>query len=289
MRVSRTLKIVALLTVGSLLGGTAFAAKSVITSSDIKDESIQNRDIDKGVITMNRFAQSTQDKINQAATSGPGGATGSPGAAGPQGPAGPAGATGAQGPAGPQGVQGPKGDAAAAEFGVATLYVHRLPNPEPTRFAVLSVPLGTPGGTTTSGQFRFSCTPAQAPCKVSLGAAVISPNPEQLGFFPRITIQKEDSPTAPMKFCEYADGPPGKVNRVSNLSAAEDAMKTPRNLGIGGTLDCGSTGQPAPGSGGVVKDIWVPAASNNASTAFYDVWVTVGYGDGAAAGRALKR
>ena len=64
-------------------------------------------------------------------------------------------------------------------------------------------------------------------------------------------------------------------------------MKTPRNLGVGGTLDCGST--VVLGSGGVVEDIWVPAASNNASTAFYDVRVTVGYGDGAAAGRALKR
>ena len=286
MRVSRTLQIAALLTAGSLLGGTAFgAAKSVITSGDIKDETIQNRDIDKGVITMNRFAQSTQDKINAAGASGPGGAAGSPGA---QGPAGPAGATGAQGPAGPQGVQGPKGDAAAAEFGVATVFVHRLPNPAPTRFAVLSVPLGTPGGTTSSSQFRFSCTPAQAPCKVSLGAAVISPDSGQMGFFSRLTIQKQDNPGAPMHFCEYADGPPGKVNRVPNLSAAEDAMDTPRNLGVGGTLDCGSTGQPDPGQGGVVKDIWVPAASNNASTAFYDVWITVGYGDGAAAGRGLK-
>ena len=175
MRVPRTLQIPALLIVGSLLGGTAFAASSVITSGDIKDETIQNRDIDKGVITMNRFAQSTQDKINEAATPGPGGGAGSPGPAGPQGPAGPTGATGAQGPAGPQGVQGPPGAAAAAEFGVATVFVHRLPNAAPTRFSVLSVPLGTPGGTTTSGQFRFSCAADQAPCKVSLGAAVISP------------------------------------------------------------------------------------------------------------------
>ena len=41
MRVSRTLKIVALLTVGSLLADRV-AAKSIITSSDIKDEAIQN-------------------------------------------------------------------------------------------------------------------------------------------------------------------------------------------------------------------------------------------------------
>ena len=38
MRVPRTLKILGLLLVGSMLGGTAFgAAESVITSKDIKD------------------------------------------------------------------------------------------------------------------------------------------------------------------------------------------------------------------------------------------------------------
>ena len=283
MRVPRTLKILGLLLAGSLLGGSAFAASSVITSSDIKDETIQNRDIDKGVITMNRFAKSTQDKINKAAAPGAGGAAGAQGRR-----AGPAGATGAQGPAGPQGVQGPPGAAAAAEFGVATVFVHRLPNAEPTRFAVLSVPLGTPGGTTTSGQFRFSCAANQAPCKVSLGAAVISPSKPSgtLGFVARVTIHKEDGPNAAIHICEYADGPPGSVNRVPNLAAAETDMQTPRNLAIGGTLDCGST-QTRPASG-VVKDIWVPAASNGTSTAFYDVWVTVGYGDGPAAGRRLR-
>ena len=104
MRVPRTLKILGLLLVGSMLGGTAFAA-TVISSKDIKDESIQNRDIDKGVITMNRFAQSTQDKINKAATPGPGGGNGS------QGPAGPPGVGGAHRSAGTARTAGSPGTA----------------------------------------------------------------------------------------------------------------------------------------------------------------------------------
>jgi len=107
-----------------------------------------------------------------------------------------------------------------------------------------------------------------------------------VGFFPRITIQKENGPGAPMQFCEYADGSPANVQRVGSLTAAEDAMDTARNLAIGGTLDCGST-QVRPATG-IVQDIEVPAASNGTSTAFYDVWVTVGFGSGAAAGR-LRR
>ena len=46
-------------------------------------------------------------------------------------------------------------------------------------------------------------------------------------------------------------------------------MQTPLNMGIGGSLDCG-TAQPFPD--GVVTEIWV------LRRAFYDVWATFGFG-----------
>ena len=277
MRVPRTLKILGLLLAGSLLGGSAFAASSVITSSDIKDETIQNRDIDKGVITMNRFAKSTQDKINKAGTSGAGGAAGS------QGPAGPPGVTGAQGPQGapgPQGPQGPPGTAPNAEFGLVTVFVDR--GSGPSGFSLLAAPLGSPAAATTSGQFRFSCANA-AGCKVSIGAAVMSPaRPSGTsGFFPRITIQKEATGGDPKTFCEYADGAFTRINRVQTLTAARTEMQTPLRLDIGGTADCGA-GQ----GGGLVNEITVPKGSAGASDpAFYDVWITVAYGEPPSVGR----
>ena len=41
-------------------------------------------------------------------------------------------------------------------------------------WAVYSAQLGADTGATAGGSFRFSCSPAQAPCKISIGAAVVS-------------------------------------------------------------------------------------------------------------------
>jgi hypothetical protein len=149
--------------------------------------------------------------------------------------------------------------------------------PKPSRFATYSVSLGSPAGSTTGGTFRFSCSAAQAPCRVSLGAAVLSNRSGQAEFYPRILIHKEDSPGAPMTFCEHADGANNRlgidrISRVQTPRAALVAMQTPLNMGIGGTLDCGA-GQTS--VTGTVKEILVPASSNGASTAFYDVSVTL--------------
>ena len=46
-------------------------------------------------------------------------------------------------------------------------------------------------------------------------------------------------------------------------------------MGIGGSLDCGSSQSS---STGIVDEIWVPAASA-VDTAYYDVWATVAFGD----------
>jgi hypothetical protein len=110
---------------------------------------------------------------------GPQGPTGPAGPAGPQGPEGLAGArgpeglAGAGGPAGPQGSTGPAGppgqNAPALEYAVVSVFVDRGSVAGPTRYATFSVALGSPAGTTTGGTFRFTCTPAQTPCKISYG------------------------------------------------------------------------------------------------------------------------
>ena len=84
--------------------------------------------------------------------------------------------TGKEGPRGPEGPQGPPGTAANAEYGVANVFVSRG-GARPPRYATFSTALGSPVGSTTGGQFRFTCTQAQAPCKISWGAAVISSGP----------------------------------------------------------------------------------------------------------------
>ena len=105
-----------------------------------------------------------------------------------------------------------------------------------------------------------------------------------MAFYPRIPIHMQDGPGAPMSICEYADGANNnlgvdQVERVATGQLAEEALDTPRPMGIGGTLDCGSTQPlPPPTAFGAVNEIWVPAASNGTSTAFYDVWATFGFG-----------
>ena len=193
-----------------------------------------------------------------------------------------AGKQGAQGPAGPQGAQGPQGPAGAAaptpEYAVVSVFVKRgsAPGP-PSRFTTYSAPLGSPAGTTTGGSFRFSCSAAQAPCKISYGAAVISDGSGDAVVYPRLLIHK-DAPTspgpAPITTCEYADGAAAgvaRIPRVPTLVAANSAMDTPLSMSVG-SLDCGA-GQPDPPPAGVVDEIWVPAASA-IDTAFYDVAAT---------------
>jgi hypothetical protein len=150
-----------------------------------------------------------------------------------------------------------------------------------TRYATFSGALGSPAGTTIGGDFRFSCSPTQAPCKVSLGAAVISDQSGTTVVHPRLLIHKEDSAGAPITFCEYADGADNNagldtISRVPTLAAAAAAMQTPLSMGIGGSLDCGSTQTFSP----TVTEIWVPASSNGTSTAFYDVAATFAFSPG---------
>jgi hypothetical protein len=160
---------------------------------------------------------------------------------------------------------------------VASVFVDR--GNGPSRFAIYSATLGSPAGTTTGGDFRFTCTPAQAPCKISFGAAVISTQSGNATVHPRLLIHKQaDLVNAPITFCEYADGANNNaglalIPRVPTLAGAVSAMQTPLSMGIGGSLDCGSTQTFTP----EVTEIWVPAASASDS-AFYDVAATFQFG-----------
>jgi Collagen triple helix repeat (20 copies) len=211
---------------------------------------------------------------------GPAGATGAAGAPGAKGDTGTAGAKGDTGATGPAGATGPTG---AAEFGLVSVFVDR--GSGPTRWMTLSVGLsGSPAGTTTSGTFRFSCTPEQAPCKISFGAVVISPlSTEPTVVHPRLLIYKNPNTApadTPILYCEYADGANNNagldtIQRVPTLAAASIAMNTPLSMGIGVSLDCGSTQTYSP----EVTEIWVPAA-DDATPAFYDVTGTFAFSPG---------
>jgi len=162
-----------------------------------------------------------------------------------------------------------------------SVFVEKVGGNGPTRYATFSVALGSPVGTTTGGDFRFTCSPAQAPCKISYGAAVISDQSGNALVHPRLLIHKQSgaAANAPITFCEYADGADNhagldQIPRVPSLQDAVSALQTPLSMGIGGSLDCGST-QTRPITG-VVTEIWVPAATPTAP-AYYDVAATFAF------------
>ena len=94
------------------VGATSATAASVITSDDIKDETIQNRDMRDGAFTWSKFAPTTQNKIAKLAAPQNSAASTSPaaGTAGPAGPQGPQGLTGEDGDDGEDGTNGTNGE-----------------------------------------------------------------------------------------------------------------------------------------------------------------------------------
>jgi hypothetical protein len=79
--------------VGFAMSGSAVAG-SLITSAKIKDGTIQNKDIKKGTIALNRLTKGTQAAIARAGRTGATGATGAAGATGATGATGAPGAPG---------------------------------------------------------------------------------------------------------------------------------------------------------------------------------------------------
>ena len=101
-----------------LVAASSFGAvaANLVTSADIKDQTIKKVDIGKAAVGGDEVKDSSlkMKDLSSGAQSKLKGNTGSTGPSGPQGPAGPAGPQGPAGPAGPQGPAGPAGAAGPA-------------------------------------------------------------------------------------------------------------------------------------------------------------------------------
>jgi len=193
-------------------------------------------------------------------TPGPKGATGATGAQGIQGIPGTPGAPGATGPAGADGQDGT--DAQALPYGVATINISRGTGAFKP-WATATTTLGSPAllGDNASGVVRFSCSDAQAPCKLNVNALATAAGYK---VYPRLVISKEDYDTgAPLGNCEYGDG----VDNAPSYSTALTGTAADITLGIGGSLDCGSA-QTYPVDG-VATELWFPKGRYNVDYTFY--------------------
>jgi hypothetical protein len=188
------------------------------------------------------------------------------GAAGLAGQVGAKGEPGAQGSPGGKGDKGDKGDTGNTtfEYGVGAVDVTR--GTSTSTWAVYSSMLGSPVGDTAGGQFRFTCSATQAPCKVSLKAAALSDTSGSVTLYPRITLFRggdPDSATTPEFYCEYGDGPTATLAKQPKSATPAYA---PVVVNIGGSADCAG---PDPTAGDVAQ-ITVPKG-------YYDVFTTLAF------------
>ena len=235
----RTILALGVIALALALAGGALAGKRylITSSSQVKPGSLTGADIKNHSLTLKDIASGTkgafvppvaQGSRGPAGPRGPKGATGATGLTGPAGPAGPAGPTGPQGPAGPK--------APALQYAEGVVLVKRGGGsftPWATDSTVLGSPLGF--GDTASGEFRFTCSTANAPCAVSLQGEATEAG---VTVYPRILLYRSDYITDNwVGYCEYGDGADnsGSYETVGNGSAAS------LTVGIGGSLDCGSS------------------------------------------------
>lgn len=162
---------------------------------------------------------------------------------------------------------GNHGDADGPEYGVATVNVSRGGAPA-TVWATYSTLLGSPVGDTTGGVFRFTCSTANAPCKVSVGAAVLSDSAGGAQVYPRVLIYRQDyNSGGPEVYCEYGDGSTGSAPlALAKQASSATPAYAPVPLNIGGSADCSG---PDP-TAGDVNQITVPAG-------YYDVHSTFAF------------
>lgn len=261
----RTILALGVIALALALAGGAWAGKRYLitspsqvkpgslTGADIKNHSLTLKDISSGA--KGAFEPPVpQGPRGPAGTRGPKGATGATGPTGPAGPAGQAGPTGPQGPAGPK--------APALQYAEGVVLVKRGRGsftPWATDSTVLGSPLGF--GDTASGEFRFTCSMANAPCAVSLAGEATEVG---VTVYPRILIYKSDINTGQVfGQCEYGDG----ADNSGSYEPVGNTTSSPLTVGIGGSLDCGSS-QAYP-SNGVASEIDVPAGYYDVFTTFY--------------------
>lgn len=239
-----------------MMGGAT--AGSLITGKDIKDGSVGTVDLKPGAVK--QFSKpGPAGAQGEQGLRGPSGSQGIPGAIGSQGKQGEKGDTGPAGPAGTPGAAG--ANAQALPYGIAQVQVQRGSGQFAT-WQTLSTTLGSPAGDTTSGTFRFTCSSANAPCKVRVQGYATKAG---VTVYPRVDITKQDFNSGqPMGNCEYGDGTTNSGTSSAVLSTDAGAP-TAMTLGIGGTDDCGLNG-----AAGTVAEITVPAG-------FYDVTSTFAF------------
>ena len=154
------------------------------------------------------------------------------------------------------------------EYAIVTVFVDR--GSGPSRWAFYSAPLGSPAGTTTGGVFRFSCSAAQAPCKISYGAAVVSnQSTANAMIHPRLLINKNTMHLLRERGRRQQQRGARPDTASADAGGRRGGNANASHHGDRGSLDCGS-GQPFPPNG-VATEIWVPEG-------FYDVWGTFAFG-----------
>lgn len=261
----RTILALGVIGLALALAGGAFAGKRylITSSSQVKPGSLTGADIKNHSLTLKDIASGAKGAFEPPVVQGsrgPTGPRGPKGATGATGPAGPAGPAGPTGPAGPQGPAGPK--APALHYAEGVVLVKRGSGsftPWAADSTVLGSPLGF--GDTASGEFRFTCSTANAPCAVSLQAAATEAG---VTVYPRILLYRSDYNTGNwVGYCEYGDG----ADNNGSYEAVGNGSPSNLTVGIGGTLDCGSS-QTYP-AGGTASEIDVPEGYYDVFTTFY--------------------
>lgn len=258
----RTILALGVIALALALTGGAWAGKRylITSSSQVKPGSLTGADIKNHSLTFRDIASGAKGAFEPPVPQGP------RGPAGPRGPKGATGATGPAGPAGPAGPTGPQGPAGpkapALQYAEGVVLVQRGGGsftPWATDSTVLGSPLGF--GDTASGQFRFTCSTAKAPCAVSLAGEATEAG---VTVYPRILIYKSDINTGQVfGQCEYGDG----ADNNGSYEPVGDNTSIALTVGIGGSLDCGSS-QTYPANG-TASEIDVPAGYYDVFTTFY--------------------
>ena len=245
----------------------------------LKANAVGNRQIKFGSVSCGKLSADLVAAICTGKPGAPGtpGAPGANGISGSKGDNGSSGGNGSKGDGGSSGASGhdgsngSNGKDASVAYGVAQVLVQRGTGAA-AAWATYSTRLGSPVGDTTSGTFRFSCSDAQAPCKVTVKAAVLQSGTGTTPVYPRVLIQKQDyNAGGPSVYCEYGDGSTGAnaaatdglPAQIANQPSSATPTYTAMQLNIGGSADCG-----VPGPASNVDAIIVPAGRYDVQSTF---------------------
>ena len=148
------------------------------------------------------------------------------------------------------------GDKPTVDYGVANVLVgrHKIVAGVDTGvvtsiWAQYATPLGSPvGNNVASGVFRFTCATRQAPCTISVTAAVLGSANHSI--YPRLVVTRDgdgDGGGSPaLVQCEYADGSTGAAPMtITHQASTPTPTYTAVPMNIGGSADCGIV--PGPG------------------------------------------